>query len=198
MYSFAGTPRWGLGCSRGSSSLLPTSQSDAVAYLAVSLDGYVAETDGSVDFLQKYPMEDFNFDAFIEGVGALIVGSTTYEQSLQWGWPWGDRPTMVLTTRTGLDVPDGADITFSSMPTAEAIRSFSASTPKQLWVLGGGTVVTDGLRGSAIDTLDITVLPEALGSGIPQFTDGYEGPMTLVDSQTYPNGAIRLIYQPQK
>jgi len=102
---------------------------------------------------------------------------------------------MVLTTRSGLEVPDGADITFSSLPTAEAIRSFSASNPKRLWVLGGGKVVTEGLRGGAIDTLDLTVLPEALGRGIPLFTDSYEGPLTLVESQTYENRAVRLIYQ---
>ena len=174
------------------------SQSDVVASLAVSLDGYVAGVDGSVDFLQKYPIEDFDFASFVEGVGALIMGSTTYEQSLQWGWLWGDRPTMVLTTREGLEVPEGANITFASTPTAEAIRSFSAATPKRLWVFGGGTVVTDGLRGRAIDTLDIAVMPEALGSGIPLFTDTYEGPMTLVDSVAYANGAIRLVYQPQQ
>ena len=170
------------------------SGSDVVASLAVTLDGYVARTDGSVDFLEKYPLEDFDFDAFVVSVGALIMGSTTYEETLQWGWMWGDRPTMVLTTRTGLPVPDDADIRFTAMPTPEAIRSFSAETPKRLWVFGGGKVVTDGLRGGAIDTLDITVMPEALGSGIPLFTDAYDGPMRLIESVAYPNSAVRLVY----
>ena len=158
------------------------SDTDVVASLAVSLDGYVASPGGSVDFLEKYPIEEFDFDSFVESIGALIMGSTTYEQSLQWGWLWGDRPTLVLTTRTGLGVPVGADITFSSTPTADAIRSFSDATPKRLWVFGGGRVVTDGLRGGVIDTLDITVIPEALGSGIPLFAEAYEGPIKLVDS----------------
>jgi len=174
------------------------SDSDVVASLAVSLDGYIATADGSVDYLQKYPLEDFDFDSFIAGIGALIMGSTSYVQAVDWGWMWGDRPTMVLTTRTDLPVPDGADITFASMPTAAAIRSFSAATPKRLWVFGGGKVVTDGLRGGAIDTLDIMVMPEVLGSGIPLFTDAYEGPMTLVESVAFPNGAIRLVYRPQR
>jgi dihydrofolate reductase len=125
------------------------------------------------------------------------MGSTTYEQSLQWGWIWGDRPTMVLTTRHGLAIPEGADITFAATPTAEAIRSFSAATPKRLWVFGDGRVVTDGLRGGAIDTLDITLMPEALGSGIPLFSDAYAGPMKLLESVGYANGAVRLVYQLQ-
>jgi dihydrofolate reductase len=163
--------------------------------LAVSLDGYVAAADGSVDFLQKYPLQDFDFDAFVETIGALIMGSTTYEQSVQWGWPWGDLPTMVLTTRADLEVPDGADITFAATPTAEAIRSFSAATPKRLWVHGGGRVVTEGLRGGAIDILDITLMPEVLGTGIPLFGEAYDGPMRLIDSVAFANGAIRLVYQ---
>lgn len=166
-----------------------------MASLAVSLDGYIAEADGSVGFLEKYPIQEFDFDSFTEGIGALIMGSVTYEQTIGWGWLWGDRPTMVLTTRSGLEVPDGANITFSSAPTVEAIREFSVATPKRLWVFGGGQVVTEGLRGGVIDTLDITVMPEALGTGVPLFTDSYGGPMGLVQSVGYPNGAIRLVYQ---
>ena len=168
--------------------------SDVVASLAVTLDGYVARADGSVDYLERYPIEEFDFDAFVAGIGALIMGSTTYVQAVGWGWMWGDRPTMVLTTRTDLPVPEGADIRFAVMSTAEAIRWFSAETPKRLWVFGGGKVVTEGLRGGAIDTLDITVMPEALGGGIPLFTEAYDGPMRLVETVAYSNGAFRLVY----
>ncbi|MGB9356919.1 MAG: dihydrofolate reductase family protein [Acidimicrobiia bacterium] len=169
-------------------------EGDVVASLAVTLDGYVCRTNGSVDYLENYPIEEFDFDAFTESIGALIMGSTSYVQAVEWGWMWGARPTMVLTTRTDLPVPDGADIRFASTPTAEAIRSFSAETPKRLWVFGGGKVVTEGLRGGAINTLDITVMPLALGSGIPLFADAYDGPMRLVGSVPYANGAIRLVY----
>ena len=170
------------------------SDPDVVASLAVSLDGYIAEADGSVGFLEKYPIEDYDFDSFVDSVGALIMGSTSYLQAAGWGWMWGDRPTMVLTTRTDLPVPDGADIRFGAMPTAAAIRVFSAETPKRLWVFGGGRVVTDGLIGGAINMLDLTLMPEALGGGIPLFADAYDGPMRLVESVPYPNGAFRLVY----
>ena len=172
------------------------SRTDVVAHLAVSLDGYVASADGSVEFLERYPIEDFDFDGFLEEVGALIMGSTTYEQVVGWGWEWEDLPTMVLTTREDLPVPDGADVTFGSTPTARAIQSFADATPGRLWVFGGGRVVTEGLQGGAIDELDMTVMPEALGSGIPLFTAPCPGPMKLVASVTYPNGAIRLVYEP--
>jgi dihydrofolate reductase len=167
---------------------------DIVASLAVTLDGYIAQTDGSVDYLHKYPMEELNFGEFTDTIGALIMGSGTYEVSLGFGWHWGDMPTMVLTTRTDLVVHEGANVTFTSKPTAEAIRSFSAETPKRLWVHGGGKVITDGLNGGAIDTLDLTVIPEALATGIPLFPEPYSGPMRLTEQTSYSNGCIRLVY----
>lgn len=170
---------------------------DTVASLAVTLDGYVAEDDGGVGFLDAFPAESFEIDpfaAFLPTIGALIMGSASYLQAVEWGWMWGEFPTMVLTTRTGLPVPDGADVRFSSVPTAEAIRSFSAETTKRLWVFGGGKVVTEGLLGGAVDVLDITVMPVAVGSGHPLFAAPYPGPMRLVESRAYDNGAMRLVY----
>jgi dihydrofolate reductase len=101
---------------------------------------------------------------------------------------------MVLTSRTDLDVPEGADVRFSSAPTAEAIAAFAAATPKRLWVFGGGRVITDGLLGNAIDTLDLMVIPEAIGSGIPLFAAGYSAPMHVSETTGYSNGALRIVY----
>lgn len=170
---------------------------DTVASLAVSLDGYVAEADGGVAFLDAFPAESFDIDPFapfLSTIGALIMGSTSYLQAVDWGWMWGEYPTMVLTSRADLPVPDGADVRFAAMPTAEAIRTFSAETTKRLWVFGGGRVVTEGLLGGAVDVLDITVMPTAVGSGHPLFTAAYGGPLRLIESRAYANGAMRLVY----
>lgn len=167
---------------------------DIVASLAITLDAYVCRLDGSVDYLEKYPMEGFDFEGFLANVGGIIMGSTSYLQAVEWGWQWGAYPTMVLTSRTDLEVPDGADVRFSSAPTPEAITNFAAKTPKRLWVFGGGRVITDGLLGGAIDTLDVTVMPEAIGSGIPLFADGLAVPMRVESTNAYDNGALQIIY----
>lgn len=167
---------------------------DVVASLAVTLDGYIARRDGSVDYLDKYQIEGFDFDEFTSTIGALLMGSTTYEQAVGWGWLWHRLPTMVLTTRSGLPVPEGADVRFTAMPTAEAIRSFSVDTPKRLWVMGGGGVITRGLAAGVIDTLDLMVIPEAIGNGIPLFTQSYQAPGRLVDATAFRDGAVRLVY----
>jgi dihydrofolate reductase len=167
---------------------------DVVASLAVTLDGYVCRADGAVDFLDNYPLTDFDFDAWAARVGALVMGRTTYEQTIGWGWTWGERPTLVLTTATDLPVPEGADITFRAAPTAQAVLDWSKETPGRLWVFGGGNVVTAAMLGGVVDTLDITVIPEALGAGIPLFTDAYPGPLRLLQTTPYANGCIRLVY----
>jgi dihydrofolate reductase len=167
---------------------------DVVALLAITLDGYIARPDGSVDFLEAHPVEEFDFDEFTADVDGLIMGSATYEQTVGFGWAWGARPTTVLTTRSDLDVPPDADIRFSSAPTADAIRSLAAECEKRVWVFGGGRVVTDGILGGAVDTLDLTVIPEAIGSGIPLFTAPVPGPLRLRESTPYSGGAIRLVY----
>ena len=77
----------------------------------------------------------------------------------------------------------------------DAVQEFSLVTPKRLWVFGGGNVITAALLGGAVDVLDIMVVPEALGAGIPLFTNAFTGPMQLSESVPYPNGAIRLVYQ---
>jgi len=167
---------------------------DVVVSLAVTLDGYISRANGDVDYLEKYPIVDFDFDGWVARIGALVMGRTSYEQTVGWGWTWGDRPTLVLTNSTDLPVPDGADITFSAAPTGEAIQQWSEKTPGRLWVFGGGMVVTDAMVAGVVDTLDIVVMPEAIGDGIPLFTKPFDGPMRVISSTPFDNGAIRLVY----
>ncbi len=169
---------------------------DVVASVAVTIDGYIARTDGSVDYLDKYPLEEFGFADWVGRVGAFVMGRTTYEPMSQGGWMWGDRPTLVLTTREDLPVSDGSNVTFSSAATADAIESFRqrADVTGRIWVFGGGRVITDALNGGAVDTLDLTVMPEALGDGIPLFTEEFLGPLRPLEAVSYDNGAVGLVF----
>ncbi|RLE16817.1 MAG: dihydrofolate reductase [Actinobacteria bacterium] len=166
--------------------------SDVVAYVAVSLDGFIAESDGSVAFLDDFGSDEYKFHDFIDGVGALVMGSATYEQVVGFGWPYGEIPALVLTSRD-LPVAEGATIDFSSERTGEAIRSYSSVTEKRVWVVGGGKVVTAALQSGAIDTLELYLMPVALGRGVPLFTEPCEGPLTLVESQAFSNGVVKLL-----
>jgi dihydrofolate reductase len=169
--------------------------SEVVAYVAVSLDGFIAGDGGSVDFLTDFHSHEYDFDGFFSTVGALVMGSTTYEQVVGFGWPYGNTPALVLTTRD-LEPIDGVDITVTSGKTGEVIRAYATSHDGRVWVVGGGEVITDGLAEGAIDTLELYLMPVVLGTGVPLFTESIEGRLTLIESQTFTNGVVRLVYKP--
>ena len=142
---------------------------ETIAYLAVSIDGYIAADDGAVAFLEEFGSDEYDFPGFLDGVGSLVMGAATYEQILGWGWPYGGLPAVVLTHRE-LPSAEGASVTFSAVSTGRAIRSLAADTTERVWIVGGGEVVTSGLEAGAIDVLELYVIPVALGSGVPLFT----------------------------
>jgi dihydrofolate reductase len=167
--------------------------SHVIAYVAVSLDGYIAGDDGSVDFLEQFGTDEYGFHEFFGSIDAVVMGSATYEQILGFGWPYGDTPGLVLTTRD-LDTPQGATISFSAEPTGQAIRDYAMAFEQRIWVVGGGKVITDGIQQGAIDTLEMYLMPVVLGSGVALFTETLDGPLALTSSDTFTNGVVRLVY----
>ncbi len=172
-------------------------QRDVVVQLAVTLDGYIARSDGTFDYLDSYPCDGFDFGAFTADLGAIVMGSASYADAVRLGWMWHHLPTLVLTSQTGLTVPDGADVTFENAPTPEAVRRFHGRTTGRLWVFGGGPVVTAAINGGVVDTLDLVVVPEALGAGFPLFTDPVALPREPAEATPYSCGAVRLLWHLQ-
>ncbi len=168
--------------------------SEVVAYVAVSLDGYLAHDDGTVTFLDDFGSDDYDFHGFISTIGGVVLGGRTYAQVLGWGWPYGSIPGLVLTSRD-LATAEGANLTFSSAPTGEAVRAFASSIDGRVWIVGGGEVITDAIDQGAVDTLELYVMPVVLGSGVPLFTRALAVPLDLVESCAFPNGAVKLVYR---
>ncbi len=168
---------------------------EIVFYGAITLDGYLAESDGSVGFLSAFDGEDYGYHAFLASIGGLVMGATTYEQVLGFGWPYGDLPVLVLSHRA-LEIPDGVDATIVSGGTADAIRHFAGTVDNGVWIVGGGVVITDALAAGVVDRLDLAVMPVLLGSGIPLATGPVAGTLRLTDTFTYDNGVVRLLYEP--
>ena len=83
-----------------------------IVYIAMSLDGFIADRDGGVGWLDDiHPSEadgDFGYAEFYDSVGSLIMGRATYDQVLDFGaWPYPGKPTCVFTSNPpGDDHPD--------------------------------------------------------------------------------------------
>lgn len=175
----------------------------SIYFAAATLDGYIADPDDGIDWLTGFepnydgPGDDVveAIDTFIEGVGAIVMGSSTYEFILAHGpWVYGDRPTWVLTSRD-LPVAEGADIRFHDGDVTEIHpEMLGAAGGRDLWVMGGGPVASALADAGLLDELLVTIVPIVLGAGKPLFSTPIERPMRLLGTRTFATGMIELRY----
>lgn len=120
------------------------------------------------------PAVDDRYESFVAGVGALVMGSTTYEWLLREEirddpsrWPYA-QPTWVLTTRE-LPVVEGAHLRFVSGPVEPVHAEIAAvvAEGQDLWLVGGGELVGMFLDAGLLDELHLGVAPVFLGAGAP-------------------------------
>jgi dihydrofolate reductase len=153
-----------------------------------SLDGFVADARGSLDWLVSLDLDPEGpggFPALDARVGALVMGRTTYdwvERALAESgdaWPH-HQPTWVLTHRDPpAQVPD-APITFTDAPIeAVATAMREAAGDLDCWVMGGGQVATAFADAGLLDEVIVDVAPVLLGAGTPVITTRLD--LELVD-----------------
>jgi dihydrofolate reductase len=171
---------------------------------AATLDGYIADADDGLDWLMGFegsggpsnaePMEGV-IDSFLEGIGALVMGSSTYEFILgHGGWAYGGRPTWVLTSRE-LPTIEGANLRFHDGAVEEIHdQVLEAAGDRDVWILGGGPVASQYVEEGLLDELLLTVVPILLAEGKPLFEDPLLEPMTLLGTRAFSNGMVELRY----
>lgn len=150
-----------------------------IYYTATTLDGFLADEQDSLDWLFVVERGEgaAEFDVFLEGIGVIVQGSTTYEWVLKHEdlvahpekWPdfYGARPTYVFTTRQLPPVP-GADVRFVSGSVTEHWAEIAtAAGGRDIWVVGGGDLAGQFADAGHLDELQISVAPATLGSGRP-------------------------------
>ncbi len=179
-------------------------------YVASSLDGFLADRDNGLDWLFQFgnePTEDY--PAFIKEVGALVMGSTTYEwihehySMLAAGisepgeWPYA-QPTWVFTSRK-LPLIPGADVRFvrgDVRPVHQAMTE--AARGRNLWIVGGGDLAGQFYDHGLLDEIIVTVASVTLGEGKPLFPRAIvTPPLRLVSARTYGTAYAQLTYAVQ-
>lgn len=142
-----------------------------IYYTATSLDGFIATPDDSVDWLDAMPQPDEDtYTPFFANVGAVAMGSATYEFLLRHidgggDWPYAV-PSWVFTTRD-LEAVPGADIRFARDIVAAHTEMVDAANGKDVWICGGGDLAGQFLDAGLLDELVITVAAHTLGDGKP-------------------------------
>ena len=145
-----------------------------IAYLALSLDGCIADARGGIDWLNAAAAgvdDPGAFERFLDGIDAILMGRRTYEQVLGFGvWPY-TKPVHVLSTSLGAlpgDHEDRATLAHGSPP--ELCAAMAAAGHRRLYV-DGGTVVRAFLAADLIDEMTLTTVPVILGAGMRLFDE---------------------------
>jgi dihydrofolate reductase len=148
-------------------------------YTATSLDGFIAGPDNSLDWLFTRKREDdgpLNYDAFIADVGALAMGSTTYEWILdhefankdpaEWKWPY-DIPCWAFTHRR-LPVVPNSGVEFTSADIATVHKEMAdAAGDRNIWIVGGGDLAGQFADAGLLDEVIVSIAPVTLDGGAP-------------------------------
>ena len=175
-------------------------------YTAASLDGFIATPDDSLEWL--FPLGDIaatSYPAFIRDVGALAMGSATYEWMLRHvvgpeanhpePWPY-TQPTWVFSSRALEPIP-GADIRFVGgdvRPVHEAM--VAAAAGKNVWIVGGGELVGKFYDQGLLDEIFVQVGSVTLGAGKPLLPRAITSPpLRLVSVRAVGTGFAELHYE---
>lgn len=141
-----------------------------VYYTASSLDGYIVDEDGSLDWLITRDIDKdgpFHYDAFIKSIGAVVMGSATYEWIVKnhpGKWMY-EQPSWVVTHRPQI-IADGHPVqTFDGDVAELHPKLVSAAAGKDVWVVGGGDVAAQFVTAGLIDEMIVTYAPCSLGAG---------------------------------
>lgn len=167
-----------------------------IYYVAVSLDGFIAPLDGSLDWLAPYNAggEDYGYAEFYKTVDALIEGSNTYEQALGFAeWPHPGKPCWVVTNRNFKS--QQPEVHFTSVTPVELIRHLSAAGHKRVWLVGGSQLAASFRVAGLITEYVLSIVPVFLGAGRSLFVgDGPVENLRLVETKSYPSGLVQLHY----
>ena len=171
---------------------------DVVLFIAMSLDGYIAASDGGVDWLVgQSPESDEpgSYPAFIAWVSDIVMGYTTYHQLdtvlCPGDWPYPEQTTYVLSHRAD----EGKQgVVFTGEAPEALIARLKQTEGGEIWICGGASVANQFIRRGLIDRYHISVIPTIRGGGIRLFEAFDEPiPLKLISTERY-NGIVDLVY----
>ncbi|MFO7259376.1 MAG: dihydrofolate reductase family protein [Bacteroidota bacterium] len=175
-------------------------------HMVSSLDGMIAKPDNSISWFEaSSPYEKGvtgeDPEQFLKTIDCYVMGSRTYEHALElsksYGWAYGDKPTVVLTSRPLTS--EMKQIEFYSGGLTQLVTDKLKPRYNSVWVVGGAALVRALLQEGLVDEVRLSILPIILGDGLPFFDHvARELPLNLKGTTAYKNGMLELHYEMAK
>ncbi len=173
-----------------------TTDRKVILYISMSLDGYIASKDNSLEFLSMVEKEgqDYGYNEFVKSVDTVIIGRKTYEKVIDMGYeyPHTDKDVYILTRTARHSI---GTFKFYTGDLAQLIGELKSQSGKNIYCDGGAEIANDLMKKNLIDEYIISVIPILLGDGIKLFKDGRpELKLELVSIKQFEKGLTQLHY----
>ncbi len=170
-------------------------------HLVSSLDGFIAKKDNSVAWMDSpgsvyeagVSISEEEVAAFVKSADCYVLGSRTYEHALELGWPYGDTPVVVITSRALPTTRKSVEFYSGDLQTLVDVKL----TPRfrNIWLVGGALLCQRFLELGLVDEIRLTIAPILLGEGLRLFDGSLtEQRWNLKDVVAYKNGFVELSY----
>lgn len=169
-----------------------------VGYIATSLDGFIATPEGNLDWLvhQQFDAGELTYENFIAGIRTVVMGRDTYDwiANQDMDWPYTGKRTIIVTSRPLPDPKGELEVWSDGVDTL--IAYLRGLEDGDVWMIGGGRLQMAFMERGALDEIEIYVIPEIIGGGIPLFpATGFKASPTLMAVNHMPPSVVRLQYR---
>ncbi len=176
-------------------------ESTVTIHMVSSLDGFIAKKDDDVSWMHSSDTYEKGIDLtediikeFLDRIDCYVMGSHTYEHALKLGWPYGDIPVYVVSSRDFNSKKDSVLIYDGASKTL--VQDVLRPKFKNIWMVGGSKLTKDFIKLDLVDEIVITIMPILLGDGTLFFDFvGRELPLHLKDVTAYKDGMVELHYE---
>ena len=168
-------------------------------HMVSSLDGFIAKKDNNILWMDSasvyeagVALSQEEIGAFLKSIDCYVLGSRTYEHAVELGWPYGDTPAVVVTSR---ELPAAKkSVEFYSGDLKALVDVKLAPRYRNIWLVGGAMLCHRFLELGLVDEISLTIAPVLLGDGLRLFGSLPEQRWNLKNVRAYKNGFVELSY----
>lgn len=169
-----------------------------ILYIAASIDGQIAEPDGGMEWLSEYPITEtmnYGYKEFMASIDTIIMGGGSWRElsNMDAMGSYADKKVYVVSHN---DWDGKENVKFITGNIIETISKLRNEPGKDIWLFGGGELVSILLAANLVDEMQIAYIPVILGAGIPLFPNTpKESKWKLIGNTAYDSGVIKVDYQ---
>ena len=160
--------------------------------VAMSLDGFIAGPNGEYDWIVPDPAIDFA--AIWAQFDTVLMGRKTYEVARTLRDTFSGSVSRWIVVSNSMRAAEHPDVEIISGDLLEKVAALKAEPGKDIWLFGGGVLFRTLLDAGLVDSVEISLMPVLLGSGVPVVPEGQYRSLRLTESKALASGIIRLKY----